>query len=182
MNHDKGTVLSATKEWENGGQAESTEWFTEGHAFSRSYALLLAHPLPSISSTDDTQEDWERETSCERERRGGGRGPEESLVRYKSFNTLWGQDIISRYSSDQHFLLPAKNLAYWTRLILHFLLIFSRHHSSIIKELVLTCGQNWHTDKIFFLLSFTKRSEFITEWPRTAFKTDTWNEFWVNTL
>ncbi len=92
-------------------------------------------PLPSISSTDDTQEDWERKTSCERERRGGGRGPEESLVLYKSFNILWGQDIISRYSSDQHFLLPAKNLAYWTRLILHFLLIFSRHHSttSVIK-------------------------------------------------
>ncbi len=113
------------------------------------------------------------------ERGEGRRGaefirPDESLVLYKSLNTLWFQDIISRYSWVQHFLLPAKNLAYWTPVFSTFLLIFSRHHSK-----VLTCGQNWHTDKIFFLLSFTTRSLFITKGPSKAFKTDIWNEFWV---
>ncbi len=31
-------------------------------------------PLPLVSSTGDTQKDWERETTCWRERRGGGEG------------------------------------------------------------------------------------------------------------
>ncbi len=49
--------------------------------------------LPSVSSTSDTQEDRERETTCWQEE-GKGRGrsqivrPQESLVLYKSFNTL----------------------------------------------------------------------------------------------
>ncbi len=52
-------------------------------------------PLPSVSSTGGTQKDWERDTSCwrERVRRGWARNriirPQESLVLYKSFNTLW---------------------------------------------------------------------------------------------
>ncbi len=60
---------------------------------------LLAHPLPptfpSVSSTDDTQEDWERETTWCRERRGRGWAririirSRESLAPYKSFNTFW---------------------------------------------------------------------------------------------
>jgi hypothetical protein len=47
------------------------EWFINGQAFLRSY--VLAHPfshLPSVSSTDVTQEDWERETN---RWEGGGR-------------------------------------------------------------------------------------------------------------
>ncbi len=49
---------------------------------------LLAHPpsLSSVSSTGDTQEDWERETTCWRER--GRTKRQESLVLYKSFNPL----------------------------------------------------------------------------------------------
>jgi hypothetical protein len=55
--------------------------------------LLLTHHLPSEG---DTQKDWERETTCWRQR-GVGLGcarsriirPQESLVLYKSFNTLW---------------------------------------------------------------------------------------------
>ncbi len=51
----------------------------------------LAPPLPPAppvlcpweSSSGDTQEDWERETTCWREGRG--------VVLYKSFNTLWGE-------------------------------------------------------------------------------------------
>jgi hypothetical protein len=57
---------------------------------------LLPHPLPpfpSVSSTGGTQEDWERETTCWRGRWGMGRSQIiqrwESLVLYKSFNTLW---------------------------------------------------------------------------------------------
>jgi hypothetical protein len=57
-----------------------------------SYDLAPAPPpLPSVSSTADTQEDWERETG------GGGKGvaeepnhtTAESLVLDKSLTTLW---------------------------------------------------------------------------------------------
>ncbi len=53
--------------------------FTESQAFSRSYGLAprppTPPPLPSVSSNGDTQEDWERETTCWGERvEGGGRG------------------------------------------------------------------------------------------------------------
>jgi hypothetical protein len=55
------TVLSATKEWESGGQAESLEWYIEGYAFSRSYDLAPRSPPPpqwALHSTGDTQEDY----------------------------------------------------------------------------------------------------------------------------
>ncbi len=47
-------------------------------------------PLPSVSSSGDTLEDWERATTCWRERGGRSqiRRQRESLVLYKSFNTL----------------------------------------------------------------------------------------------
>ncbi len=47
-------------------------------------------PLPSVSSTGGTQEDWERETTCWRQREEGGKikQPQESLALYKWFNTL----------------------------------------------------------------------------------------------
>ncbi len=50
-------------------------------------------PLPSVSSTSDTQEDWERETTFWREKGGGWVKsqiirPQESLGLYESFNTL----------------------------------------------------------------------------------------------
>jgi hypothetical protein len=65
---------------------ESVEWFVEGQAFSRSYDFAPGPPLPPFRqfSTGDTEEDWERATSCWR----GGRGrwaksriirPQESL-------------------------------------------------------------------------------------------------------
>ncbi len=47
---------------------ESIESFIEDQAFSRSYDFAPPPPLPSVSSTGDTQEDWERETTCWRER------------------------------------------------------------------------------------------------------------------
>jgi hypothetical protein len=50
-------------------------------------------PLPSLSSTDDVQKDWEIGTTCWREGGGGGRGAElydpKKPGLYKSFNTLW---------------------------------------------------------------------------------------------
>ncbi len=51
---------------------ESIEWFIEDQAFSPlSYDLAPPPPpLPSESSTGDTQEDWERETTADG--RGGG--------------------------------------------------------------------------------------------------------------
>ncbi len=62
--------------------SESIEWFIE------EFDLAQRPSLPSVSSTGDTQEDWERETTCSRER---GRGltwsqiirPRESQVIYK---------------------------------------------------------------------------------------------------
>ena len=61
---------------------------------------LLAHPhplppLPSVSSTGDTQEDWERQKTWWQgwRWRGWARSriiwPQESLVLYKSFNAAW---------------------------------------------------------------------------------------------
>jgi hypothetical protein len=55
-----------------------------------------SHSSPSVSSTDDTEEGWERETTFSRGKGGGGWArsrcirPQESLVLYKSFNTFWG--------------------------------------------------------------------------------------------
>ncbi len=67
--------------------------------FPRSYDLAprppSPPPLPSVSSTDDTQEDWERETTCKDGRRGegDGRGAEsydckKAWAFYKLFTTL----------------------------------------------------------------------------------------------
>ncbi len=54
---------------------EGIQWFTEEQAYSSAYDLAaLPHPLPPlpwVSSTGDTQEDWERETTWWRERGGG---------------------------------------------------------------------------------------------------------------
>ncbi len=73
---------------------ESIEWFTESQAFLHS-CDLVPPPPPSPAAVISTHgiEDWERETG---EGRGGGRRwarsqiiqPRESLVLYKSFNTL----------------------------------------------------------------------------------------------
>ncbi len=71
--HLKGSIFSAQKD----RNAESIEWFIEGHAFFRSYDLAPPPPsLPSVRWTGNTQEDWERETTCWRKKRGegGGRG------------------------------------------------------------------------------------------------------------
>jgi hypothetical protein len=62
---------------------ESIEWFIEDQAFSLLYDLSLF-----------TQKDWEREITHWQERgRGWGRSQfihrRESIVLYKSFNTLW---------------------------------------------------------------------------------------------
>ncbi len=73
---------------------KTREHWVEDQAFSSSYDLASppTHPLPSVGSTGDTQEDWERETTiCCRLGGGGGRAKSwqpESLVRYKSFHTL----------------------------------------------------------------------------------------------
>jgi len=54
---------------------------------------LIPHLLQSLSSTGHTEEDWEIETTCWRKMGGGGGGEiirrRESLILYKSFNTLW---------------------------------------------------------------------------------------------
>ncbi len=65
------------------------EWFLEDQAFSPSYDLGPPPPLfpPSVSSTGDTLEDWERETTWWGDRGEGG--GEKACVIYKSFNTLW---------------------------------------------------------------------------------------------
>ncbi len=56
---------------------KSIEWFREDQAFSPSYDLAPPPPpLPSVSSTGDILEEYERETTCWRER--GNRVKEES--------------------------------------------------------------------------------------------------------
>ncbi len=51
---------------------ESIEWVIVGQAFSLSYDLAppINTPLSSVNSTGDTKEDWERETTCPREKGG----------------------------------------------------------------------------------------------------------------
>jgi hypothetical protein len=60
--------------------AESIEWFMEDQAFSPSYDFAPTSPLPppSVGSTSDTQEGWERETNCWREMEGEGVGEEQN--------------------------------------------------------------------------------------------------------
>jgi hypothetical protein len=69
---------------------ESIEWFIEDQVISPSHDLAPRPPPPSVS---DTQEDWERDTSCWRKaEREWARSriirPQESLVFRKSFNNL----------------------------------------------------------------------------------------------
>ncbi len=59
------TVMYIVTMTSSGMWAENMEWFTEDQTFSPSYDLApptpLLPPLRSVSSTGDTQEDWERE-------------------------------------------------------------------------------------------------------------------------
>ncbi len=77
--------------------SDRIEWFIDSEAYLPTYDLAPPPPptlLPSVSSTGDTREDWERETSCWLQR---GRGTNhykiirrrESLDLHNSFNTLW---------------------------------------------------------------------------------------------
>ncbi len=52
---------------------QGTKWFIKDQA-SRRCMICLLPPASPVSLTDDTQEDWERETTCWREREGGGGG------------------------------------------------------------------------------------------------------------
>ncbi len=68
-----------------GSSPESTEWFIEDHAFSRSYDLSPRHPLPTLlsgSSTGYKHIDWERKT-----RGGRGRGAQ-SFDRKKACSSI----------------------------------------------------------------------------------------------
>ncbi len=83
------------------GEPESSQWIIEDQAFSPSYDLAPSHSphLPSVSSTGDTQEAWERETPCWREGEGEGvrsqwRRERLSLLQYNTFNTIWGERSI----------------------------------------------------------------------------------------
>jgi hypothetical protein len=80
------------------GIPESIKWLNEDQGFL-AVIIFGSSPIPfppSVSSACDTQDDWERETTCWQKRGKGGRGRSqiilrrESLVLYKSFNTLWG--------------------------------------------------------------------------------------------
>jgi hypothetical protein len=63
-------------------------------------------PLPSVSSTGDTQEDWERETTCWRDEGelGWARSRiirlRESLLLYKSFNILCPTGVPRQISKE----------------------------------------------------------------------------------
>ncbi len=79
--------------------AESIEWFIEDQARSLAVVWFGSSSTPSLSSyiysTGDTQEDWERQATCwrERGRGGGGFGEETKYTTARKpgplFNTLW---------------------------------------------------------------------------------------------
>ncbi len=82
---------------------ESIEWFIEDYAFSPSYDLaptppIHPPPLPSGSSAGDTQEDWERETTCWRER--GGCGGAKSYDGEKAWSSI-NHSILSGPTCDE---------------------------------------------------------------------------------
>jgi hypothetical protein len=80
------------------------ECFIENHTLSPSYDLAIPHPYPplrKVSSTDDTQEDWERETT-----RGRGRGGEKSYDGKKAS------------SSVNHSILSASSCFYCLHIIM----------------------------------------------------------------
>ncbi len=80
--------------------------------FSRGRMIwLLAQPSPphpSVSSTGDTQEDWERETTCWRET--GGRGWEGKVAKLYDRKKAWpsiNYSILSDVFSGTHSLPPS---------------------------------------------------------------------------
>ncbi len=101
---------------------ESIEWFIESQASSRSYDLVPSSSPPAlypVSKLDrrvgDTQEDWEREATCWRERGGrGGRGAE-SYDRKKA----WSFPII-RYSLLEILLSKILLALLWLRMEIIF--------------------------------------------------------------
>ncbi len=65
---------------------------------SRLCMIVASQPSPSVSSTGDTQEDWERGTSCCREREGGRDGrakPYDGEKTWSSINQsiLWCRQL-----------------------------------------------------------------------------------------
>ncbi len=121
---------------------KSIEWFIEGHAFSRSYDLALppSH-LPPVSKLDsDTQEDCQRDTTCWRERgRGWARIQiirlPESLVFYKSFNTLCFPPYLFPYNALLLILAPSSISFLYFSLYLKSILLFCPYfNSSVIPE------------------------------------------------
>ncbi len=97
---------------------ESIAWIIEVQAFSRSYDFnfisLLAHPLPTVSSTGNTQEEWERQIASWRDGtwgRGWGRSrilrQQESLVLHLSLNTLCGRQTTEYKPERQREAAPA---------------------------------------------------------------------------
>jgi hypothetical protein len=83
---------------------KSMEWFIEGQAFSQSYDLAPSPPpafplSPSVISTGDTQEDWERETTCWRER--GRRGWARSRIIRSRGNLVYSVVISESYQNCQ---------------------------------------------------------------------------------
>ncbi len=92
------TIIVPRFPWSLRVDTESFEWFIE-YMLSRrrifgSYPTLSS-PYPTVSSTGDTQEDWDRETTCWRERGGMGWGGaqsydgRESLALCKLVITFW---------------------------------------------------------------------------------------------
>jgi hypothetical protein len=86
-------------------EAESIEWFTEDQALTQSYAFAPPlPPLPSVSSTGNTQEDWEfrRDNLLTGDGEGGGGGGAKSDDREKD------------WSSINHSILSASLLAFFS--------------------------------------------------------------------
>jgi hypothetical protein len=95
---------------------ERIEWIIKDQAFSASYDFApppLPHPpLPSVSSTGNTLEDWETETAWWQERGWGGGGGAKSYDGKKAWSSI-NHSILS-FVPPPHTLPPCLNFhIYW---------------------------------------------------------------------
>ncbi len=85
---------------------ENIEWFIESQAFSRSYYLAPRPPPPSSPVSKLDRRHTRRLRKRDNVAGGGWRKssiirPQESLVLYKSFNTLWSRQLRAVGATEQ---------------------------------------------------------------------------------
>ncbi len=95
----------------------------------QAWFLAQSLPVPSVSSTGDTQEDWERETICWQERGEGGGREAESYDRKKAWSSI-NHSILSGWKEPCGILsclhaLVQELMAFFCRLLMLFCISYS---------------------------------------------------------